>query len=87
MSPIATVQRVVGPDGETIVAEVILQEGARAAILKCPEDFHVPETLDAIAKACSRMACIIRSIEKNELTLDESGMVDNLVKDFITSGV
>ena len=63
MPPIQQTIKVIAPDGETVAAELILQDGGNAAALRCPDDFHTPETLDQISEACSRMASMIRSKE------------------------
>jgi hypothetical protein len=60
---IAQTFQVLAPDGETVAAEVLLQDGGSAAVLHCPDDFHTPDTLDQIGDACVRMAALIRARE------------------------
>jgi hypothetical protein len=53
--------KVIAPDGETVALELSMQDGGQAAEVRCPTEWHTPETLDDIATACIKMADLIRS--------------------------
>lgn len=54
---------IIGQDGETILGELIIQDGGQAADLNIPRDWFTAEALEDVATACTRMAAVIREYQ------------------------
>lgn len=58
--------RIIAQDGETVLGELTIQDGGKAADLNINRDWFTPESLEDVSVACLRMRDVILQYQLEE---------------------